>query len=209
MKKLVAVTLIATSALTSVAAVAANIAYISSSSGYMLNSSGSTAATANWTGQAPIQGFTGYGQINMNGSCLTGKTGNKPLTLEGCRSGDKSQIWSLKGGKLNNEGGWCADVEGNRSGAGVRVMAWQCSGAPNQKWAAHVVEAAQATASRISNAAVKSVFLQTAKSAKQGDVISLATGKIVASGGGNIVASGGGNVVASGGGNIVASGGGN
>lgn len=210
MKKLTALALVASSlALTSVSAGAANIAYISSSGGYMLNSNGNTAATANWTGQPPIQGFSGYGQINMSGRCLTGKAGSQPLTLEACRGGDKAQIWSLKGGKLNNEGGWCADVEGNRGGAGVRVMAWQCSGAANQKWAAHYVESAQVTASRISNAAVKSVFLQTAQSAKQGDVISLATGKLVASGGGNLVASGGGNVVASGGGNLVASGGGN
>jgi hypothetical protein len=196
-------------ALASAAATAANIAYISSSSGYMLNNSGGTAVTANWAGQAPIQGFSGYGQIQMNGQCLTGKTGNQPLTWEGCRGGDKSQIWSLSNRKLNNEGGWCADVEGNRGGAGVRVLAWKCSGAGNQQWGSHYVESAQATASRISNAAVRSTFLSTVQGARPGAIISLSTGKLIGQDGGGLVAAGGGNIVAAGGGNIVAAGGGN
>lgn len=196
-------------ALASAAAGAANVAYISSSSGYMLHASGGTAVTANWAGQAPIQGFSGYGQIQVNGQCLTGKTGNQPLTWEGCRGGDKSQVWALSNRRLNNEAGWCADVEGNRNGAGVRVLAWQCSGAVNQQWGSHVIESAQAAANRVSNPAVRSTFLSTAQSARPGDVISLSTGKIVAQGGGNIVAQGAGNVVAQGAGNVVAQGAGN
>src|SRR4051794_41140280 len=93
-------------------AFSAGIAYISSSSGYMLHKSGNQAVTANWQGQPSIQGFSGYGTINVGGTCLTGKTADQPLTWEACR-GDASQKWSLSGGKLNNEGEWCADVKGN------------------------------------------------------------------------------------------------
>ncbi len=47
-------------------AYAADIAYISSSSGFMLHNSGG-GVTANWQGQARISGFGGYGQINISG----------------------------------------------------------------------------------------------------------------------------------------------
>eukprot|EP01031_Cornospumella_fuschlensis_P049026 gene49026-60016_t len=77
-------------------AAAQSIAYISSASGYMLHMSGNTAVTANWSGQSPISGFTGYGQIQMNGRCLTGRNGNQPLTWEGCNGSDRSQKWSLQ-----------------------------------------------------------------------------------------------------------------
>lgn len=191
------------------AAHAAQISYISSSGGYMLHMSANTAVTANWQGQAPIQGFSGYGLIQMNGRCLTGHNGGQPLTWEGCNGGDRNQKWSLSGGRLNNEAGWCADVEGNRSGAGVHVIAFKCTGAPNQQWKSHYVESAQAAAAKIGNPQVKAEFLKTAQSAPPGAVISLSTGRIVAQGAGNIVAQGAGNVVAQGAGNIVAQGAGN
>src|SRR5690349_17510188 len=63
-------------------AFSAEIAYISSSNGYMLHKSGNQAVTANWQGQAPIQGFSGYGMINIGGTCLTGKAADQPLTWE-------------------------------------------------------------------------------------------------------------------------------
>ncbi len=106
--------LLATAIAITAPAYAQSVGYISSSSGYMLHMSGSTAVTANWSGQAPISGFTGYGQIKMNGRCLTGKNGNQPLTWEGCNSSERAQKWSLQNRTLRNEGGWCADVEGGR-----------------------------------------------------------------------------------------------
>jgi hypothetical protein len=116
---------------------AQEIAYISSASGYMLHQSGNIAVTAAWNGQRPITGFSGYGQININGSCLTGRTGGQPLTWERCSRGDRAQVWGYSNGRLNNELGWCADVEGNRAGANVRILAWQCSNAVNQRWKRH------------------------------------------------------------------------
>jgi hypothetical protein len=186
-------------------AAAGEIAYISSSGGYMLHGSGG-ATLADWRGQAPVS-FTGYGQIKQGGQCLTGATGGQQLRWEGCRGGDKGQIWALNGSKLNNELGWCADVEGGRQAAGTRVLAYKCSGASNQQWRGHAAQSAQSVAGRISNANVRSQFLATANSARPGTIISLATGQAVAAGGANVVAAGGGNVVAAGGGNVVAAGG--
>lgn len=184
----------------------AQISYISTSGGYMVHASGSTAVTANWQGQAPIQGFGGYGQITVNGNCLTQHNEGQPLTWEACRN-DKSQRWSLSGGKLNNENGWCADVQGNRGGAGVPVIAWKCSGAANQQFKAHRIQSAASV--NIADPQIKAKFVQAAQTAAPGTIISTTTGQIVAQGGGNIVAQGGGNIVAQGGGNIVAQGGGN
>lgn len=188
-------------------AAAANIAYISSSGGYMLHGSGG-ATLANWQGQAPIS-FSGYGQIKQGGQCLGGSAGGQQLKWEGCRSGDKGQIWALNGSKLNNELGFCADVERGNQAAGTRVLAYQCNGGSNQKWRGHAAESAQSMAGRIPNPAVRDKFINTANSARPGTIISLATGQAVAAGGANVVAAGGGNVVAAGGGNVVAAGGGN
>lgn len=187
----------------------AQIAYISSASGYMLNASGSTAVTADWRGQPPIQGFGGYGNIQMGGRCLTGRTGGQPLTWEGCNGADKAQRWALGGGKLNNELGWCADVEGNRGGAGVRVLAWQCGGQVNQRWRSHRALTVQQAAAGIANPAARAAFERNAASAPPGSVISGATGQIVGAGAGNIVGAGAGNLVSIGGGNVVAAGAGN
>ena len=187
---------------------ASGIGYISSSSGYVLHMSGSTAVTADWKGQAPIQGFSGYGQIKMDGRCLTGRNGNQPLTWEGCGN-DAAQRWKLSGGQLNNEGGWCADVEGARGGAGVRVLAWKCSGSSNQKWRSHPIVSAQTAAARISDPNVKNTFLSNASRASAGQLISTRTGQLVAAGGGNLIGNDGSTMVAAGGGNMVAAGGGN
>lgn len=187
---------------------ASGIGYISSSSGYMLHMSGSTAVTADWKGQTPIQGFSGYGQIKMSGRCLTGRNGNQPLTWEGCGN-DAAQRWKLSGGQLNNEGGWCADVEGARGGAGVRIMAWKCSGSSNQKWRSHPIVSAQTAAARISDQNVKNTFISNASRASAGQLISTRTGQMVAAGGGNLIGNDGSTMVAAGGGNMVAAGGGN
>ena len=192
----------------SFAASAQGIAYISSSSGYMIHNSGGTALTANWQGQAPIQGFGGYGPIRINGQCLAGHQQGQPLRWEGCQQGNKSQIWSLNGGRLKNEGGWCADVEGNRSGAGVRVIAYQCSSGDNQRFRAHRVESSQTVAGRIASPEVKKVFLQTAQNAEPGTRISLKSGKVISNDGATVIASSSA-VIAAGGGNVIAAGGGN
>jgi hypothetical protein len=194
-------------ALASFAASAADIAYISSASGYLLHNSGGTAVTAPWNGQGVVHGFNGYGAIRVDGQCLTGRAANQPLRWEACRGGDKSQVWSLSGRKLNNELGFCADVEGNRNGAGVRVLAWSCSGAANQQWKAHGLQPATAVAMQISDPSLREQFIRNAKAASPGTIISIATGRVVAPGGGNVIAPGGGNVIAAGGGNVVAAGG--
>ena len=183
----------------------AQIAYISTSGGYMVHNGGGNAVTADWRGQAPLS-FGGYGELKLNGQCLTQHNEGQALKWEGCRN-DKSQKWSLNGGRLNNEGGWCADVQGNRSGAGVPVIAWKCTGAVNQQFKGHRIQSAASL--NIPNPQIKAKVVQLAQSVAPGTVISTATGGIVASGAGNIVASGAGNVVAAGAGNIVASGAGN
>jgi hypothetical protein len=175
---------------------AAEVAYISSSSGYVLAGNG-TATTASWMGQAPLSGFSGYGLIQMNGKCLAGRTGGQPLTWEACR-GDAAQKWSLSNKRLNNEGGWCADVEGNRSGPNVRVLAYKCSGQINQQWNAHFRETAQTAAASILNKNVQATFLQTAAFAKLGDTISTMTGQIISHDSGGLISQDGGGLKAMG-----------
>lgn len=74
---------------------AQEIMYIASTTGYMLYRNGSQAVTANWQGQAPIRGFTGYGLISQDGYCLTRRTGYSPLSWEYCNSSDRAQRWGL------------------------------------------------------------------------------------------------------------------
>lgn len=186
---------------------AAGIGYLSSSGGYMLHGSGG-AVLADWRGQAPIA-FSGYGQIRQGGQCLSGSAGGQQLRWDACRNGDKGQVWALNGSKLNNELGWCADVEGGRQAAGTRVLAYQCNGGGNQQWRGHAVQPAQAVAGRIANPAIRAQFLATANSASPGSIISTATGQVVSAGGANVVSAGGANVVSAGGGNVVSAGGAN
>jgi hypothetical protein len=194
-------------ALAASAASAGEIGYISSAGGYMLHGSGG-AELADWRGQAPIA-FSGYGQIRQGSQCLTGSTGGQQLRWEACRNGDKGQVWALNGAKLNNELGWCADVERGRQAAGTRVLAYQCNGGSNQQWRGLPVQPAQAFAARIADPALRAKFLATVNSVAPGTMVSTATGQVVASGGANAVAAGGANVIAAGGANVVASGGAN
>jgi hypothetical protein len=191
----------------SMTAVAGDISYIASSGGYMLHGSGG-AVLADWRGQAPIA-FSGYGQIRQGGQCLTGSTGGQQLRWDACRGGDKGQVWALNGSKLNNELGWCADVERGAQAAGTRVLAYQCNGGDNQKWRGLAAQPAQSVAAGIPDPAIRKRFLDAVNGARPGDVISKASGQVVASGGGNAVAAGGANVIAAGGGNVVAPGGAN
>jgi hypothetical protein len=186
------------------------ISFISSvHSGYLLGNSGGVGAAVPWNPQQALQGFSGYGQIQAHNQCLTGKQSGQPLRWEGCRGGDKSQVWALRGAKLSNELGYCADVEGANRAAGARLVAWSCSGAANQQWRAHGPAQPAASLQAQVPAGARAEFVRNAQSAPAGSLISLATGKVVAAGGGNVVAAGGGNVVAAGGGNVVAPGGGN
>jgi hypothetical protein len=187
---------------------AQEIGYVSSASGYLIHDSGGAAVTANWAGQAPISGFTGYGAIRVNGRCLTANgPAGQPVRWDSCRRGEKAQIWALANRRLNNELGWCADVEGNRGGAGVRVVAWACSGAVNQQFKGHPIVSAQSAASRISDPQVRQTFLQTAQTARPGAAISLTTGRLVGPDGGTLIGAGGLNMIAAGNGNLIAAGG--
>lgn len=189
---------------------ASDINFISSvHSGHLLGNSGGVGAAVPWGPQHALQGFSGSGQIQSRGQCLTGKQSGQPLRWEGCRSGDKSQAWALRGAKLSNEMGFCADLEGENRAANARLVAWSCTGRSNQQWRAH--GPAQPAASVLAQVptAARAEFTRNSQSAPAGSIISLATGKVVAAGGGNVVAAGGGNVVAAGGGNVVAAGGGN
>lgn len=176
-------------------------------SGHLLGNSGGVGAAVAWNPQHAVQGFGGYGQINSRGQCLTGRQSGQPLRWEGCRGGDKSQVWALRGAKLSNEMGFCADVEGGNRAAGARLVAWSCSGATNQQWRAHGAAQPAASLQAKVPAGARAEFVRNAQSAAPGSVISLATGKVVAAGGGNVVAAGGLNVIAAGGGNVVAAGG--
>jgi hypothetical protein len=191
----------------SLTAMAGDIGYISSSGGYMLHGSGA-AELADWRGQAPLA-FSGYGQIRQDGKCLTGATGGQQLRWDACRNGDKSQIWALNGSRLNNEIGWCADVERGKQAAGTRILAYQCNGGENQQWRGHATQSARTVAAHISDPTLRAKFLATVNAVRPGTMISLATGQAVAAGGANVVAAGGANVVASGGANVIAAGGGN
>lgn len=184
------------------------IAYISGSSGYVLDERGGAAVTAAWKGQQPLAGFTGYGAVRLKNRCLsTSGPAGQQLRWDTCRSGDKAQVWSLKNGQLNNELGFCADVEGNRQGDGVRVIAFSCSRAVNQQFRAHVAVPAQSLASRIADPNVRQTFLQTAQSAPPGSAISMQTGRLIGMDGATLIAAGSMNAIATGSGRLIAAGG--
>jgi hypothetical protein len=148
-----------------------------------------------------------YGQVRVNGMCLSARARGAPLIASGCANTPAQRWINTREGFLRNEQGYCADVE-RGGGQGSRVIAWECNsgmfgglfGPPtNQRWAfARFVPA--------------SLVSSQARSLPIGRVIDLRSAGIagvVAAGGGNVVAAGGGNVVAAGGGNVVAAGGGN
>lgn len=192
---------------------AANSVIASHYAGLCIQISGSGAVTAKCTATGAQQfAFSGYGVIQHGGKCLTGTGDTKQLFLAPCKSGNKDQKWGFqKNGQLNNEGGWCADIERESKNSGARVISYKCKGSTNQKWRLGEVLAAK------SIKGMPPATVASLQRAQPGQVVDLKSGKligqdggsIVASGGGNIVAAGAGNLVASGGGNIVAAGGGN
>lgn len=193
--------------LTSLPAQAAGIAYISSATGYVLGGGG-IATTAPWSGQRSLSGFNGYGQINWNSRCLTGRTGGQPLTWESCQGGP-AQTWKLSNQRLNNEVGWCADVEGNRNGPNVRVMAWKCTGDINQRWHSQKFITIKDAVANVRDAKAAAELEKNAKNAPVGALIDPKSGALIGNDGSTLNASNKGNLVAAGGGNLVAAGGGN
>lgn len=187
------------------------VQYLSSSTGFVLHRSGNTAVVSQWQGQKPIARFTGYGQIMMDNLCLTGNSGERPLTWEGCRN-DPGQTWSLVRGRLRNERGWCADLEGGRGGANVRVLAWKCSGAGNQMWRLHYAESCAKYVSKIPDQSVQQSLNTKISNAPAGQKITLsqpekdallaagaseligldgATATLISAGGMNLISAGG------------------
>ena len=96
------------------------------------------------------------------------------LRWEGCRLGDKAQVWKLIGERLSNELEQCADVD-----AAGGVQAHACTGAGGQRWKGLHTETAEDAARGIGDPLVRRVFLRTVAAAPAGALVSLATGRPV------------------------------
>lgn len=182
----------------------AGVSYLASSGGYVLHVSGDAVVIVNWGAQSPVQGFSGFGQVHLGGRCLTGKQSGQQLRWEGCRVGDKAQVWSLAGGALTNDMAMCADVQGAQA-SNAPVMGNGCNRSPGQQWNGLTVYSAGAFAPRIADAAARVAFMRTAQSVEAGTFISLATGQampgramplapltnmVISAGGGNVISPG-------------------
>lgn len=80
--------------------------------------------------------LTSISQTDDN-ACLTspGRSG-QPITQTRCDVDDVSAQWGLSGtGLLRSSDGLCADVKGGGRAAGTPVIAFACSGNPNQRFA--------------------------------------------------------------------------
>lgn len=75
-----------------------------------------------------------YGQIMVGNRCLSTSGGEgAPLVAAPCRN-TTAQRWAIRdNGRLNNEQGWCADVE-REGGQGSRVIGYRCTDRFNQRW---------------------------------------------------------------------------
>jgi hypothetical protein len=140
----------------------------------VLHAAGDAAVVAPWRGQPPIQGFGGYGRIHADGTCLTAGARGRPLRWEGCRGGDKAQVWKLAAGRLSNELDQCAQREAHA--AGVRVVAAACSGAPEQRWSSWSSMPAPRAAARMADPDRRARFLHNVEALPAGTVLSFATG---------------------------------
>lgn len=185
------------------------IQYLSSSTGFVLHRSGSKAVVAQWQAQQPIANFTGYGKITMDNLCLTGNTGKSSLTWETCRN-DPGQTWSFVNGRLRNERGWCADLEGGRTGANVPVLAWNCSGASNQTWRAHYAVAASGYLSNIKDANTRNALNNKLSNASSGQIIRISAVEKKAledAGASGLIGLDGATLISAGGMNLISAGG--
>lgn len=158
-------------------AAVAGVGYVASGAGLVLQSAAGGAVMAAWRGQAPIQGFSGYGPVYWNGLCLTGRNAGEPLRWEGCRIGDRAQIWKLAGEHFSNELDHCARRE--HEGEQARVLAAACGGDPAQRWKAWSSAPAQAAAATIADRSIRTEFLRTVATVPAGSVISLASGRLL------------------------------
>ena len=170
----------------------------------LLHVSGDGAVIFSWGAHSPVQGFSGFGQVHLAGRCLTSKERGQQLRWEGCRGGDKAQVWSLSRGTLVNELALCADVEGDQAN-NARVLGIACSGSLSQRWNEHSIHSARGFAARIVDDAARAAFLRTAQTTEPGTFISLATGlavmrnaaqpatsvpMVISAGGGNVISQG-------------------
>ncbi|MCG2593543.1 RICIN domain-containing protein [Ramlibacter sp. XY19] len=149
----------------------AAVGYIAAPGGLLLQASGDDAVLAAWNRQSPIQGFSGYGRIHLEGRCLTARAEGAPLRWEGCRLGDKAQVWKLIGDRLSNELEHCAEVL-----ASGRVQAQACNGETGQRWKGLQTEGAEDVARGIADPLVRRMFLRTVAAAPAGGLVSLTTG---------------------------------
>ena len=213
--KLTALLVLTTATAISLPAAAQNIGYISSASGFMLYRSGNIAITANWQGQKPITNFSGYGSITMDRLCLTGARGQQPLTWAKCVKGSQAQTWKYSNGKLNNEFGWCADVEGNRTSAGARVLAWKCHNESNQRWKAHRVVSGASTLKKVRSPVTRKKINDFLNASKPGqtlileksDIVDLKDSGLIGLDGASIIGLDGASLISAGGMNLISAGG--
>ena len=185
------------------------VQYLSSSTGFVLHRSGNTAVVSQWQGQKPIARFSGYGQISMDNLCLTGNNGEKPLTWEACRN-DPGQRWGLENGRLRNERGWCADLEGGRGGANVRVVAWKCNGQGNQMWKPHYAISSSNYVSKIPDPNIRQTLNTKIGNASAGQVIPLTQPEknaLIAAGASDLIGLDGATLISAGGRGLISAGG--
>lgn len=70
------------------------------------------------------------------GECLTAVSPNAPVLLKHCNGGSR-QMWTVeRNGQIRNASGSCMDIEMASRKDGARVLAYQCNGQPNQRFAA-------------------------------------------------------------------------
>jgi hypothetical protein len=155
-----------------------------------------TTAQCNGGGGQVFQ-FSGYGPISQGGRCLQGTGRGNPVTLQPCNN-TADQKWAFNGQQLNNEGGWCADIERESKSPGARVIAYNCKNSVNQHWRKGVI----VSGPQVGLSASATTALQR-RPPQPGSVVDMRTGNIIAAGGGNVIAQGGGNIIAAGGGNFI------
>lgn len=156
----------------------AGIGYVASAKGLVLQVRDGVAVMAPWRGESPIQGFSGYGQVHANGLCLAAYAADEPLRWEGCRFGDRAQVWKFTNQRLGNELEVCAQRQ--HEGDQARVLGARCTGEATQRWQPwSSASARSAAAFLIADPGVREQFLHTVARAVAGSVVSLRTGRLL------------------------------
>lgn len=157
---------------------AAGIGYVASPQGLVLRVQDGVAVMAPWRGESPIQGFSGYGQVHAKGLCLSADAADEPLRWEGCRFGDRAQVWKFANQRLRNELELCAQRQ--HEGDQAPVLGARCNGAPAQRWQPwSSAPARSAAAYLVADPGVREQFLHTVAGAAAGSVVSLRTGRLL------------------------------